>query len=45
MSIHLTLLPAQVAEVDAWAEKWEAPSRPEAIRRLLLFALSKFKGA
>ena len=39
-SIHLTLVPDQLAKVDAWiAMQDDAPSRPEAIRRLLSVAL------
>ena len=39
-SIHLTLVPDQLAQLDAWiARQDDAPSRPEAIRRLLAKAL------
>ena len=40
-SIHLTLLPDQLAGVDGWANSQkDKPSRPEAIRRLIEIALS-----
>jgi hypothetical protein len=43
-SIHLTLAPGPLAEVDRWIEKQkEPPSRPEAIRRLVELGL-KAKG-
>lgn len=35
-SIHLTLPPDQLAALDAWAsEQGDAPTRPEAVRRLV----------
>jgi hypothetical protein len=41
-SIHLTLVPDQLDELDAWiAKQDDSPSRPEAIRRLLAKALGK----
>jgi hypothetical protein len=40
-SIHLTLAPGPLAEVDRWIEKQkEPPSRPEAIRRLVELGLT-----
>lgn len=40
-SIHLTLVPDQLATLDAWiAEQKDRPSRPEAVRRLLGQALT-----
>jgi hypothetical protein len=43
-SIHLTLAPGPLADVDRWIEKQkEPPSRPEAIRRLVELGL-KAKG-
>jgi hypothetical protein len=43
-SIHLTLLPDQLASLDVWiAEQKDRPSRPEAIRRLLEQALKTQK--
>jgi hypothetical protein len=40
-SIHLTLLPEPLAEVDAWILKQKDPNltRPEAIRRLIEIGL------
>jgi hypothetical protein len=39
-SIHLTLAPGPLADVDRWIEKQEEPpSRPEAIRRLVELGL------
>src|SRR6266436_4802074 len=40
-SIHLTLAPDPLADVDRWIEKQKEPglSRPEAIRRLVELAL------
>jgi hypothetical protein len=39
-SIHLSLSPVQLEEVDNWiARQNDMPSRPEAIRRLLAMAL------
>jgi len=40
-SIHLTLAPEPLAEVDAWISKQKEPglSRPEAIRRLVELGL------
>jgi hypothetical protein len=39
-SIHLTLAPGPLAEVDRWIEKQkEPPTRPEAIRRLVELGL------
>jgi len=43
-SIHLTLLPDQLAQVDAFARTAGAQSRPDAIRTLLGFALTRLKG-
>jgi hypothetical protein len=41
-SIHLTLEPIPLAQVDRWsASQKDNPSRPEAIRRLLDLALAK----
>jgi hypothetical protein len=43
-SIHLTLAPAPLAEVDAWIAKQKPPpSRPEAIRRLVEIGLKAKK--
>ena len=43
-SIHLTLAPRPLAEVDHWIEKQkEPPSRPEAIRRLVELGLKTKK--
>jgi hypothetical protein len=42
-SIHLTLAPEPLAAVDAWMEKHEIATRPEAIRRLVELGL-KVKG-
>jgi hypothetical protein len=43
-SIHLTLAPDPLAEVDRWIEKQkEPPSRPEAIRRLVELGLKAKK--
>src|SRR5882757_7907199 len=41
-SIHLTLAPGPLAEVDRWIEKQKEPdlSRPEAIRRLVELGLN-----
>jgi len=40
-SIHLTLLPEQLARLDAWiAQQDDAPSRPEAARLLIDAALT-----
>jgi hypothetical protein len=40
-SIHVTLLPSSLAALDSWiVEQTPAPSRPEAIRRLLERALA-----
>jgi len=39
-SIHLTLAPGPLAEVDRWIERQKVPpSRPEAIRRLVEIGL------
>jgi hypothetical protein len=40
-SVHLRVLPAQSAEIDAWIAKQKEPnlSRPEAIRRLVEIGL------
>jgi hypothetical protein len=44
-SIHLTLAPGPLAEVDRWIEKQkEPPSRPEAIRRLVELGLKVICG-
>src|SRR5215475_6428443 len=42
ISIHLRMVPNEVALVDAWIARREAvkPTRPEAIRRLVELALS-----
>jgi hypothetical protein len=41
-SIHLTLAPGPLAEVDRWIEKKEPGlTRPEAIRRLVEIGLAK----
>src|SRR4051794_12051876 len=41
-SIHLSLPPIQLEQVDSWiAQQEDGPSRPEAIRRLLATALAK----
>ena len=42
MSIHLRVLPSEVARVDAWIAKHPSPkpTRPEAIRRLIGQALA-----
>jgi hypothetical protein len=44
-SIHLTLAPGPLAEVDRWIEKQKEPelSRPEAIRRLVELGLKAKK--
>jgi hypothetical protein len=43
-SIHLTLVPEQLDQLDAWiAKQDDEPTRPEAIRRLLAQALGKPK--
>jgi hypothetical protein len=43
-SIHLTLAPGPLAEVDRWIEKKEPElSRPEAIRRLVELGLKAKK--
>jgi hypothetical protein len=44
-SIHLTLAPGPLAEVDRWIEKQKEPdlSRPEAIRRLVEIGLAGAK--
>jgi hypothetical protein len=44
-SIHLTLAPGPLAEVDRWIEKQKEPdlSRPEAIRRLVELGLAGAK--
>jgi hypothetical protein len=40
-SIHLRLLPQQMANVDKWiSDQADQPSRPEAIRRLIDLGLS-----
>ena len=42
MTIGVRLQPSQIDELDAWiANQDDAPSRPEAIRRLLVKALKK----
>jgi len=39
-SVNLRLQPDQLAQIDAWiATQGDAPTRPEAIRRLLALAL------
>jgi hypothetical protein len=39
-SVHLRVLPDQMAGIDAWIKKQnDAPSRPEAIRRLVELGL------
>jgi hypothetical protein len=44
-SIHLSLSPGQLHEVDGWVtQQPDKPSRPEAIRRLLWMALASEKG-
>jgi hypothetical protein len=43
-SIHLTLAPGPLAEVDRWIERQkDPPSRPEAIRRLVELGLAGAK--
>jgi hypothetical protein len=44
-SVHLRVLPAQSAEIDAWIAKQKEPnlSRPEAIRRLVELGLKAKK--
>jgi hypothetical protein len=43
-SVHLTLLPDQLADVDEWAgEQKDAPSRPEAVRRLIALAIDVWR--
>jgi hypothetical protein len=44
-SIHLTLAPGPLADVDRWVEKQEDPdlTRPEAIRRLVEIGLKAKK--
>ena len=40
VSIHMTMTPTQIAELDVWiAKQDDEPSRQEAIRRLLADAL------
>jgi hypothetical protein len=34
-SIHLTLLPPQLSQLDEWCEAHDVDSRPEGVRRLL----------
>lgn len=38
--LGVRLQPEALAKVDAWAKKHEAPSRPEAIRRLVELGLA-----
>lgn len=41
-SIHLTMTPDQLAAVDTWAaSEDDAPSRPEAVRRLVAKGLER----
>jgi hypothetical protein len=45
-SIHVTLLPQVLGDLDIWIAAQEPqPSRPEAIRRLVEIALSSRSGA
>ena len=44
ISVHLRILPSEIARIDAWSARQEdSPSRPEAIRRLVEQALSNIR--